>query len=198
MGSTAIRNLGTIGGNLCHNEPGADLPPALLALNASVRVTQSEGHEKSAADRIFSRLFRDRCCAGGNSFAGGNSQLSLKARVSVYIKHSISAEDLAIAGVAVVVVPDDQKAGSVRELRIGLGGVAPVPFRAVKAEAVLNGKALNDDAIRAAAEIAAAEAEPMSDPHASADYRRKMVKVLVRRAIVAAMGQAERNGYGKA
>src|SRR5688572_21056061 len=41
VGSTAIRNLGTIGGNLCHNEPGADLPPALLALNASVELRSS-------------------------------------------------------------------------------------------------------------------------------------------------------------
>ena len=114
------------------------------------------------------------------------------------MKHSISPEDLAIAGVAVVVVPDEQKAGSVHELRIGLGGVAPVPFRAAKAEAAVKGKVLNDDAIRAAAEIAASEAEPMSDPHASADYRRKMVKVLVRRAIAAAMERAERNGHGKA
>ena len=97
-----------------------------------------------------------------------------------------------------VVVPDEQKAGSVHELRIGLGGVAPVPFRAAKAEAAVNGKVLNDDAIRAVAEIAASEAEPMSDPHASADYRRKMVKVLVRRAIAAAMERAERNGHGKA
>jgi carbon-monoxide dehydrogenase medium subunit len=73
-----------------------------------------------------------------------------------------------------------------------------VPLRAQKAEAALYGKALTDDAIRAAAEIAASEAEPMSDPHASADYRRKMVKVLVRRAIPAAMSRAERSGHGNA
>jgi CO/xanthine dehydrogenase FAD-binding subunit len=116
----------------------------------------------------------------------------------IYLKHSISAEDLAIAGVAVLVIPGDGKAGAVRELRIGLGGVAPVPFRATKAESVVKGNVLNDEAIRAVAEIAASEADPMSDPHASADYRRKMVKVLVRRAVVAVLQQAERNGHGKA
>jgi aerobic carbon-monoxide dehydrogenase medium subunit len=197
VGSTAIRNLGTIGGNLCHNEPGADLPPALLALNASVELQSRKGTRKVPLTEFFRGFFETAVAPEEILSRVEIPSLAQGAR-SVYIKHSISAEDLAIAGVAVVVVPDDQKAGSVRELRIGLGGVAPVPFRAVKAEAVLNGKALNDDAIRAVAEIAAAEAEPMSDPHASADYRRKMVKVLVRRAIVAAMGQAERNGYGKA
>ena len=197
VGSTAIRNLGTIGGNLCHNEPGADLPPALLALNASVELRSRKGTRKVPLTEFFRGFFETAVTPEEILSRVEIPSLAQGAR-SVYIKHSISAEDLAIAGVAVVVVPDDQKAGSVRELRIGLGGVAPVPFRAVKAEAVLNGKAINDDAIRAAAEIAAAEAEPMSDPHASADYRRKMVKVLVRRAIVAAMGQAERNGYGKA
>jgi carbon-monoxide dehydrogenase medium subunit len=97
-----------------------------------------------------------------------------------------------------VFIPDDKNAHAVREVRIGLGGVAPVPLRATKAETALNGTLLNPDAIRAAAEIAASEVEPMSDPHASADYRRKMVKVLVRRAIAAATQHPERNGHGKA
>jgi carbon-monoxide dehydrogenase medium subunit len=57
---------------------------------------------------------------------------------------------------------------------------------------------LKDEAIREAAEIASSEADPMTDPHASADYRRKMVKVLVRRAIVAAKQQLERKSNGKA
>jgi carbon-monoxide dehydrogenase medium subunit len=86
----------------------------------------------------------------------------------------------------------------VSEIRIGLGGVAPVPFRAAKAESALKGASLDEEAIREAGEIASSEAEPMSDPHGSAAYRRKMVKVLVRRAIAAAIGQMERNGNGKA
>jgi len=97
-----------------------------------------------------------------------------------------------------VVVADVKKAGKAQEVRIGLGGVAPVPFRASKAESALRGAALTDASIREAAEIAAAEADPMTDPHGSADYRRKMVKVMVRRAISAAIEQSERNGHGEA
>jgi CO/xanthine dehydrogenase FAD-binding subunit len=117
---------------------------------------------------------------------------------AVYLKHAISAEDLAIAGVAVVLIPDEQHSRKAREIRIGLGGVASVPLRASKAESAVRGAVLNDAAIREAGEIAASEADPMTDPHASAEYRRKMVKVLVRRAILAAIEQSERNGYGKA
>ena len=116
----------------------------------------------------------------------------------VYLKHSISAEDLAIVSAAVVLIPDGKGGNGLGELRIGLGGVAAIPFRATKAEDALSASAFNDDAIRAAAELAASEADPMSDPHASADYRRKMVKVLVRRGIAAAIEQAERNEHGKA
>lgn len=197
VGSTAIRNLGTIGGNLCHNEPGADLPPALLALNGVAELQSKKGARKVPLGEFFRNYFET---------VVGPEELLTRVEVpalpngaaGVYLKHAISAEDLAIAGVAVVLIPNGQSGGAVREVRIGLGGVAPVPFRAAAAEKALAGAVLKEEAMRAAAEIAASEAEPMSDPHASADYRRKMVKVLVRRAIAAAKEQLERKGNGQA
>jgi len=197
VGSTAIRNLGTIGGNLCHNEPGADLPPALLALNASVELRSRKGTRKVPLTEFFQGYF-ETAVEADEILSRVDIPTLPQGACGAYIKHSISPEDLAIAGVAVVLVPDGKNPVSARELRIGLGGVSPVPLRALKAEAALNGRALTDDAIRAAAEIAASEAEPMSDPHSSADYRRKMIKVLVRRALAAAIGGGERNGHGKA
>jgi aerobic carbon-monoxide dehydrogenase medium subunit len=197
VGSTAIRNLGTIGGNVCHNEPGADLPPSLLALNAVAELRSKNGTRKVPLGEFFRSYFET---------VVGPEELLTRVEVpalpngaaGVYLKHAISSEDLAIAGVAVVLIPDGNGGGAVREVRIGLGGVAPVPFRAAKAERMLAGAVLKDEAIREAAEIAASEADPMTDPHASADYRRKMVKVLVRRAIVAAKEQMERKGNGQA
>ena len=196
VGSTAIRNLGTIGGNLCHNEPGADLPPALLALNAAVELRSRKGTRKVPLGEFFRNYFETvvtpeelLCAVEVPKLPEGAS--------GVYLKHAISSEDLAIVGVAAVLVPHAKQAGAC-EVRLGLGGVSPVPFRATRAESVLNGRVLSEEAIREAGEVAASEAEPMTDPHASADYRSKMVKVLVRRAIAAAMGQLERNGNGKA
>ena len=197
VGSTAIRNLGTIGGNLCHNEPGADLPPALLALNAAVELRSRKGSRKVSL-RDFFRNYFETVVAPEELLCGVEVPKLPDGASGVYLKHAISSEDLAIAGVAVVVVPDEQRTNTLREVRISLGGVSPVPFRATKAESVLNTAMLSEEAIREAAEAAAAEAEPMTDPHASANYRTKMIKVLVRRAIAAAMGQLERNGNGKA
>lgn len=197
VGSTAIRNLGTIGGNLCHNEPGADLPPALLALNASVELRSRKGTRKVPLTEFFQGYF-ETAVEADEILSRVDIPTLPQGACGAYIKHSISPEDLAIAGVAVVLVPDGKNPVSASELRIGLGGVAPVPLRALKAEAALNGTALTDEAIGAAAEIAASEAEPMSDPHASAEYRRKMIKVLMRRALAAAIEGGERNGHGKA
>jgi len=197
VGSTAIRNLGTIGGNLCHNEPGADLPPALLALNATVEVRSARATRKLGLNEFFRGYFETHIAA--DEILCRINIPALDSRASaVYLKHAISPEDLAIASVAVVLIPEPKQRGMAREVRIGLGGVAPLPFRAIKAESVLKGAALNDGLIREAGEIAASESDPMSDPHGSADYRRKMVKVLVRRAVLAALQGTERNGNGKA
>lgn len=196
VGSTAIRNLGTIGGNLCHNEPGADLPPALLALNATVELRSRKGTRKVPLREFFRNYF-ETVVAPEELLCGVEVPKLPDGASGVYLKHAISSEDLAIVGVAVVLVPHEKQAGAMREVRISLGGVSPVPFRATKAESVLNGAVLSDAVIREAGEVAASEAEPMTDPHGSADYRNKMIKVFVRRAIAAAMGQLERNGNGK-
>lgn len=197
VGSTAIRNLGTIGGNLCHNEPGADLPPSLLALNAVAELRSANGMRKVPLGKFFRGYFET--VVQPEELLWRIEVPKLPAGASgVYLKHAISSEDLAIAGAAVVLVPDGKKARGFSEIRIGLGGVSPVPFRATKAESALKGAVLNDEAIREAGEIASSEAEPMTDPHGSAEYRRKMVKVLVRRAIAAAIEQMERKGNGKA
>jgi carbon-monoxide dehydrogenase medium subunit len=101
---------------------------------------------------------------------------------SGYVKFtSRSAEDRPLVGVAALVVPDS--AGRWVDARIGLGGVAPTPIRARRAEAALRGETPSDAVLRAAAETAAREAEPLSDLMGSADYRREMIRVWVRRLL---------------
>jgi carbon-monoxide dehydrogenase medium subunit len=84
--------------------------------------------------------------------------------------------------VAALLVPD--AANRVAEIRIGMGGAAPTPIRARRAESVLRGEPLAAAAIRAAAEAAAAEADPLSDLMGSAAYRREMIRVWVRRLLL--------------
>ena len=105
----------------------------------------------------------------------------------VYIKLSPrSRMDLAVVGVAAIVASEN---GLFKDVRIGLGAVAPTPIRANKAEEVLKGQPTNDDMIIKAAQLASEESKPIDDHRASAQYRRMMVEVLVKRAINQALSK---------
>jgi carbon-monoxide dehydrogenase medium subunit len=104
---------------------------------------------------------------------------------SGYVKYSPrSAEDKPLVGVAAVAVPE-LSGGLWRDVRIGLAGVGPTALRARRAETLLKGREPDDAALRAGAEAAATECEPLSDLMGSADYRREMVRVWVRRLLSA-------------
>lgn len=195
VSSTAVRNLGTIGGNVCHNEPGADLPPVLLALNARAEVRRRADVRRVPLSEFFTGYF-ETTLEPDEILCRIDIEHPPPGAVGVYLKHAISPEDLAMVGVAAVVVPDGKRPGGVAEVRIGIGGAAPVPIRAAKAEAGLEGAVLDAETARAAGEMAATEVDPPSDPHAGADYRRKMVSVFVRRALLQAARQIEENGHG--
>jgi len=197
VSSTAVRNLGTIGGNVCHNEPGADLPPVLLALNARAEVRRSVEARQVPLSEFFTGYF-ETALEPDEILCRIDIEHPPAGAAGVYLKHAISPEDLAMVGVAAVAVPDGKRPGGVAEVRIGIGGAAPVPLRAAKAEAALEGAVLDAETARAAGEMAATEVDPPSDPHAGADYRRKMVSVFVRRALLRAAKQIEENNHGAA
>jgi aerobic carbon-monoxide dehydrogenase medium subunit len=96
---------------------------------------------------------------------------------------ALRAGDYALAAAAVTI---SEKSGVISDVRIALSGVGQVPLRASAAEDVLKGNRLAPDAITAAAASAAAGCDPMSDLHASADYRRHLAEVLVRRCLIKA------------
>jgi len=179
IGSTPVRNFGTLGGNLCHNEMGSDPPPALLALNATAECVSPRGKRKLPLSQLFTGYF-ETCLEPDEILAGVEIPPLPSTSKSVYLKHTIRFGDLAIVGVAAMTVIRD---GVCEELRLALGGVGPVPFRATKAENLLRQTSIHDSAIDEVAEAAAEMCDPISDAHASADYRRKMVRVFVRRAL---------------
>jgi aerobic carbon-monoxide dehydrogenase medium subunit len=183
IGSTPVRNFGTIGGNLCHNEMGSDPPSALLVLNAQVECFSLRGRRKVPVSDFLTGYF-ETCLATDEILTGIEVPAAPADSTAVYLKHAIRPGDLAIVGVAALLGPGN---GGVREARIAVGGVGPVPFRATEAEKLLSENEISDEVIEAAAAAAAAMADPLSDAHASADYRRKMVRVFVARAIKQAM-----------
>jgi len=183
VATPAIRTSGTIGGNLAYAEAASDPAPALMCLDAEVRVAGPAGRRSVPIGGFF-RGFYEAALEPGEIVTAVRVPPSPKGARSGYVKFtSRSAEDKPLVGVAALVVLDT--AGRCGEVRIGLGGAAPTPIRASRAETQLRGEVLSDTAVRAAAESAARESEPLSDLMGSADYRREMIRVWVRRLLVA-------------
>lgn len=179
MGNPQVRNRGTVGGNICNASPLADLPPLLIALNASVRVAEYAG------ERVVP--LEDFICGPGKTLIKRDEILAeviipdQATTGSTYIKFGLRKSGaLAVVGVAVAVTVQD---GVLLDARIVMGAVAPVPMRAKDAEAMLKGQVITDALLEKAADSAAAECKPITDLRGSAEYRREMIRVLTRRAL---------------
>ncbi len=180
LGSMAIRNVGTIGGNLCHASPAADTAPSLIALGARVKILGPAGERTVALEDFFTGPGRTVLQTGEMLVEIQVPSMSPHAK-GVYLKHATrGAADLAIVGVAVVATLEG---GRCRDVKIALGAVAPRPMSARNAERMLQGKELDDALIENAAQAASDESRPITDVRASADYRKEMVKVFTRWAI---------------
>jgi carbon-monoxide dehydrogenase medium subunit len=180
LGSIAIRNMGTIGGNLCNAAPSAETAPALIGLLARVKIAAPDGERVISLEDFFTG-------SGSNALRKGELLVEIKVPVlppntkGVYLKHGIRGSiDLAIVGVAVVIILDGEVC---EDIKLVLGAVAPTPMRASKAEELVKGQKVDEALIREAAQVASEEARPISDVRASAEYRKEMIRVFTRRAI---------------
>jgi carbon-monoxide dehydrogenase medium subunit len=183
VATPAIRSTATLGGNLCYAEAASDPAPALLCLDSQVRVADSVGERVVPIAEFFTGFY-ETAIAPGEVLIGVKVPAAPPDARSGYVKFCPrSAEDKPLIGVAALLVLDASE--RVGEIRIALGGAAPTPMRARGAEAAVRSQELSDHAIRAAADAAAAEAEPLSDLMGSADYRREMIRVWVRRLLTA-------------
>jgi len=183
VGHPAIRNRGTIGGSLVHADPAAELPVVAVALDAEFYLESTRGSRSVTAHEFYMGYLTTVIDPD-----------ELLVRVSMPLP---SAEigwcfneiarrqgDFAIVAVGALLGLDGNR--KVSFVRIALGGVGPVPVRALAAEKCLLGERASDALYRKASELAAQELEPQSDIHASAAYRRHIAQVLVRRALVVA------------
>ena len=188
IGSPQIRNLGTVGGNLCNASPAADTALPLLVLEAEVVLSSKRRERRApldsfftgpgqtilAKDEILKEILIPRVPAG-----------SVWAHLKLGRRKSM---DLALASVAVLLTLDSRKKICLRA-RLALGAVSPTPLRAKETEKFMEGKVLDEEVIREAGERAQKECRPISYVRASAEYRKEIVKVLVERAIKKSMGK---------
>lgn len=187
-----VRNLATVGGNVCNASPAGDTLPALLAFDAQCKIVGPAGERWSPINEFFTGPGRTVLQTG---------EILTELRLpppqpntgSLYIKHSPrGAMDIATLGVASVISLEDS--GRVcRNVRIGLGAVAPAPIRASSAENVLWGREITAEVIRSAAQAARSDAKPIDDVRGSADHRMDMVEVLTQRTLEKALEMAQGN-----
>ena len=173
-----IRNMGTVGGNLAGGDPLTDPGASLIALDAELTLTSNKEHRTLRVEEFFVDYYQTALEPG---------ELLTEIHVPPpqrlgwsHIKFTPrSIEDFATVGVAITL---QARNGTCEDVRLGLNSVASTIVRAKKAEAILRGNPIDDPTLRKMGEIAATECDPIDDNRGSAEYKREMVKVLVRRA----------------
>ena len=188
LGSPAVRNMGTIGGNIMTASPAADLPPALIAYGARVRVKSKDQERFLPLEPFFFRpgvthigedeILSDILLEKPPEFSGAGF-FKLGNRKALQISIINGACYLAI----------NSKTGNIQTARIVLGAVAPTPVRAVSAEALLVGQKPCATLFQEAAIAAAKDCKPIDDLRGSAGYRKDMVGILTQRTLESAMEQ---------
>ena len=185
VGAPQIRNRATIAGNLITASPANDTITPLMALDATVTLRSRSGTRTLPLAKFYTGVRRTLLQPDEILIDIAFPALGAHAH-SAYLKLGLRrAQAISVVNCAVMLARND--AGVVTDARIALGAVAPTIMRAYDAEGVLLGTHADEAAITRAAELAGAATSPISDVRASADYRRDMTPVLVRRALTAAL-----------
>jgi aerobic carbon-monoxide dehydrogenase medium subunit len=190
VASVETRNWGTVVGDLVNGDPAADPAPALIALDAKVKIAGS-GEERTVDAEEFALDFFETVVQPGEMVT--EIQIpALPVNTGAYFtKYSQMHGDYALASAAVLITLDKKKE-KCTNARIGLGGVASTPIRAKKAEAILKGKKISEELLAEAARVASEETSPVSGIEASAEYKRELAGTLVKRVGKIALERAQK------
>jgi carbon-monoxide dehydrogenase medium subunit len=181
IGDTQVRNRGTVGGSLAHADPSADMPAVMVALDADIVLRSTGGERTVKATSFFQDLFTVDLRAGEIITAVRFAPVKSGAYAKLYQK----ASHYAIVGVAAVL---DAKGGKIQSARMGLTGATTHAVRLGKLEQALAGQ--SEETIEKMTAGAGAELTSVNaDLHASEEYRRAMVGVFAKRAILAALAR---------
>lgn len=185
VGDPAVRNRGTIGGNIAHADPASDLPTVLVALGAQIVAARAQGERTIHAEKFFTGIMttsleEDEIVAAVMVPASGAGQ------GSAYVKFSHPASRYAVVGAAALVT---RQGGKCTAARVAIGGLVPFARRAPSVERALIGTAADEAAIQAAAALISNDLgkDVAGDIFASADYRAGVAPTYVKRALMAAV-----------
>ena len=180
VASPTVRSMGTLGGNLCYGESASDPSPALLALRATVRLEGPDGGRTVPITEFFTGFY-ETVLHEAEVLTGIDVPAMPAGARWRYLKWTPRAqEDKALVGLAAMLVIEGR---GCRAARLAVGGVGASPVVLAHAEQALEGQEIDDATIRRAADAAAGEVEPMDDLQGTAEYRRDMLRVWVRRVV---------------
>jgi len=183
LSNVRVRNVATVGGALAHGDPHMDLPPVLMALGATLTVTGPKGERQLAVEGLFSGYYETTL--EKNELISEVHVPAQGAKRAAYMKVTTgSADDWPALGVAVVIETDGK---AIKSARVVASAATAMATRLKSAEAVLNGKTVDDKLLRSAGDAAAEEAEYIADVRGSVPYKRELMRVYVRRAVRAAL-----------
>jgi len=175
-----VRNRGTFGGSLAHADPAGDWPAVALAADAVIHVQSLRGNREIPVKDFFTYLFTADI-ADDEILTHVELVKPVPGTVTAYVKidHPASGYAVAAAGVSLTI----DAGGTCRAARVALTGVATTPLRSVGAEAALEGRTIDADAIKTAVEHAADGIDVMGDGYAPVEYRRHLIGVVTGRAV---------------
>jgi len=189
VGHAAIRNRGTLGGSVAHADPAAELPAALVALDARLRVTGPRGARVIAAALFFRGLL---------ATALETDEILTEVLVPAaepgwgFVEIARRPGDFALAGVAAMLRVAPGAPSRCEQVRLVGFGVGDRPLRLTGAERLLTGSALEPESAARAGAAAGADCDPPGDVHGSAEYRRHLATVLTERALLQALPRLAR------
>jgi len=189
VGHAAIRNRGTLGGSVAHADPAAELPAALVALDARLRVTGPRGARVIAAALFFRGLL---------ATALETDEILTEVLVPAaepgwgFVEIARRPGDFALAGVAAILRVAPGAPSRCEQVRLVGFGVGDRPLRLTGAERLLTGSALEPESAARAGAAAGADCDPPGDVHGSAEYRRHLATVLTERALLQALPRLAR------
>lgn len=188
IGDVQVRNRGTLGGSLAHGDPAADYPAAALALNVEIIAASTAGTRTIPVNEYFLDMLTTALRPGEILSQVRVAPLAPRTGTA-YEKLHQPASGFAIVGVAARLAIGS--GGMIEDAAVGVTGLGPKAFRAAAVENALRGKKASEKLFAEAAQHAAQGIEPLSDLHASADYRRNMAIVHARRALRRAFARAQ-------
>ncbi len=190
MATTQVRNIATIGGNICNASPAADTAPPLIVLEAKAEIAGQSGVRAVLLEEFFTGPGQTALKAG-DILTAISIPAPAQHRGTSFIKIGRTVRDLATLNVAVALQTDNS---TCQDVKIALGAVAPTPIRAKKAEAILKKEGINQNTIAEAAKAVTEKISPITDIRSTADYRKDVAAVITKKAISKAYERSKKSG----